>query len=60
MIFSEGCGSGDAILIPPDKDLLIHVTSPGFREWDESAGAGKAVRLRPGERLDLNARLRAL
>ena len=26
-----------AIPVPPDKQLLVHVSSTGFHEWDESA-----------------------
>ena len=38
MIFSESCGSADAILIPPDKDVLLHVSAPGL-----VSGAGVLV-----------------
>jgi hypothetical protein len=56
-IHGETCDSGRFILIPSDKDLLLHVTSQGFNEWDESAGAGKPIRLTSGERLSLDVRL---
>ncbi|HEX4137787.1 MAG TPA: hypothetical protein VHY84_24470 [Bryobacteraceae bacterium] len=49
IIFSESCGSDGVVLIPPNKDLAIHITSPGFHEWDESAGRGKAIRMPPRE-----------
>jgi hypothetical protein len=57
MIFSESCGSDAAVLIPPDKDLVIHITSPGFREWDESAAKGKAIRMPPGSQVELYVQL---
>jgi hypothetical protein len=55
--FSTSCYSNRAVLIPPDKDLLLHVTSEGFREWDESAGRGKPIRLSSGSRLTLLVQL---
>jgi len=33
------------------------VTSQGFREWEESFGAGKHIRIAPGKRLTLDAQL---
>jgi hypothetical protein len=44
-------------LIPPDRDLLLHVSSPGFREWQESVGSGRPIRLTPGARLRLDVQL---
>jgi hypothetical protein len=52
--------SSKPVLLPPDKDLLIHVTYPGFKEWKESAGKGKPIRLAPGERLTLDVQLEPL
>jgi hypothetical protein len=44
-----------AIVIPPDTEVRVHVSSEGFQEWDESAGAGKSIRLRSGayQKLDI-------
>ena len=56
-IFSEGCFSDRIILLPPDKDLLLHVTSRGFLEWDESVGLGKPIRIASGNSLDLDVQL---
>jgi hypothetical protein len=57
LIFSESCGSDGVVLIPPNKDVVIHITSPGFREWDESAGRGKAIRMPPGSKVELYVQL---
>jgi hypothetical protein len=57
IIFSESCGSDGIVLIPPDKDLVIHITSPGFHEWDESAGRGKSIRMPPGSHVELYVQL---
>jgi hypothetical protein len=56
-LFSMGCYSNHIILLPPDKDLLLHVTSDGFREWNESVGRGKPIHLASGTRLTLDAQL---
>lgn len=56
-IYGESCGSRRFILIPPDRDLLLHVTSQGFQEWDESAEAGKPIRLTSGDHLSLDVHL---
>lgn len=56
-LFSGEWPSSQPILVPPDKDLLLHVTSSGFLEWDESMGAGKPVRIASGNRLTLDVQL---
>ncbi|MFZ0742865.1 MAG: carboxypeptidase-like regulatory domain-containing protein [Terracidiphilus sp.] len=56
-IFSGGCPSSQAVLVPSDKDLLLHVTSWGFLEWEESVGAGKPIHIAPGNRLTLDVQL---
>ena len=56
-VFSMSCYSNHVVLIPPDKNLLLHVTSDGYREWDESAGRGKSLRLASGVRITLDIQL---
>lgn len=56
-IFSGGFSLPQPILVPSDKDLLLHVTSWGFKEWEQSVGAGKHIRIAPGNRLSLNVQL---
>ena len=53
-VFEAACGSNAVVLVPPDKDLLLHVTADGFREWEESAEAGKPIRLHSGTRRTLD------
>jgi len=57
LIFSMSCYSTKVVLLPPDKDVLLHVTSDGFREWKESVGTGKPLRLATGTRLTLDVQL---
>jgi len=45
--FKDGAADRE-IQIPPDKDVILHVTAEGFQEWRESAGPGKAMRVSPG------------
>jgi len=56
-MFSTSCGSNRVILIPPDKSLLLHIWSDGFREWKESIGKGKLIHLPSGIRLTLDVQL---
>ena len=56
-VFTMSSYANHVILIPPDKDLLLHVTSDGFREWSESVGKGKLIHLASGARLKLDVRL---
>ena len=56
-IFGGGFSSSRAILVPSARDLLLHVTSWGFLEWEESVGAGKHIHIAPGNRLTLDAQL---
>ena len=56
-LFAMSCYSDHVILVPPDTNLLLHVKSDGFREWDESIGAGKPLNIPSGSRLALDVRL---
>jgi hypothetical protein len=49
-----------AIPVPPDKQLLVHVASTGFREWDESVGKGKLLLVQSGTRLTWDIQLEPL
>jgi hypothetical protein len=49
-----------AISVPPDKQLLVHVSSAGFREWDKSAGKGKPFLVHSGARLNWDIQLEPL
>jgi hypothetical protein len=49
--------SAQLILVPPDRNLLLHVTAEGFREWDESIGTGRPVNVPSGRRLVLDVQL---
>jgi Carboxypeptidase regulatory-like domain len=51
------CKSSELILVPPDRNLILHITAGGFREWDESAGTGKLIFVPSGTRLTLTVQL---
>ncbi len=57
LLFTTSCYSSRIVLVPPDKNLLLHVSSDGFREWEESVGRGRPVHLTPGARLTLDVQL---
>lgn len=57
LIFSHSCASTRTILIPPDRDLLLHITSSGFHEWSESTGDGMPLRLQSGTSVTLEVQL---
>ena len=59
LIFGGGFSLPDPILVPSDRDLLLHVSSWGFKEWEESVGAGKHIRIAPGSRVTLDVQLEA-
>jgi hypothetical protein len=48
----------DVFMIPPDKDLLVYVSSPGFRAWPDNAG--KRIHLSSGAQLNLDVPLTPL
>ncbi len=56
LLFSMSCYSNHVVLLPPDRDVLLHVMSEGFKEWEESVGNGKPFRLSSGAEstLDIN------
>jgi hypothetical protein len=57
LLFTISCYSNHVVLMPPDTDILLHVTSEGFHEWEESIGKGKPLRLASGADLTLNIQL---
>jgi hypothetical protein len=56
-LFRIDCDSDHVVLIPPDQNLLLHVKSDGYREWDESIGTGKPINAPSGGVLTLNVQL---
>lgn len=56
-IFSNGQGTDKPVLVPPNRDLLVHVKSRGYKEWYVSPGKGKPIHIAPGERMDLDVAL---
>jgi hypothetical protein len=56
-LFTMSCYSNKVILIPPDRSLLLHISSDGFREWNESIGKGKPIHLASGARLKIDVQL---
>jgi hypothetical protein len=48
------------IEVPPNRDFILHVTAGGFREWSESIGGGKVLRVPSGTEVTLNAQLQPL
>jgi hypothetical protein len=59
-LFTISCYSDHVILVPADRNLLLHVTSEGFREWDESVETGKPINVPSGSRLTLDVQLESL
>jgi hypothetical protein len=57
LVFSMSCYSTRVVLIPPNEDLLLHVSADGFREWQESLGEGKSIHLASGSQLQLDVQL---
>jgi carboxypeptidase family protein len=56
-LFGMSGRSDQVILVPPDRNLLLHVTEEGFREWDESVGRGKTINVPPQHRLTIEVQL---
>ena len=42
------------VLVPPDQDVKLRVTSKGFRERKESKGRGKRIHLSAGQKMTIN------
>jgi hypothetical protein len=57
LAFSMSCFSTKIVLLPPDKNLFIHIISDRFREWKESVGKGKMLHLTSGSQLTLDVEL---
>jgi hypothetical protein len=54
--FSFSCDDY-SFLVPPDKDVKLHVTSKGFHEWRQSVGRGKLIHIPSGEVLTVDVEL---
>ena len=59
-LFSLSGRSDELILVPPDRNLLLHVKADGFQEWDRSVGAGMPVNVPSGSTLSLDVPLEPL
>jgi hypothetical protein len=57
VLFRVSCYSNHVVLIPPDRNVLLHVSSDGFRERQESVGTGRPIYLPSGTRLKLDVQL---
>lgn len=57
LLFDMSCPSNHVVLVPPDKNILVHVTSAGFYEWEESVGRGKPLHLTSGTQSKLDVQL---
>ena len=57
IILSSGGSSTEPVLVPADKDLLLHVTSWGFLEWAGSVGAGRPIHIPSGNHFTLDVEL---
>ena len=56
-LFTMSCYSDHVILVPPGKNLLLHINSDGFHEWEESIGKGKPLNLPSGKEMVLDVQL---
>jgi hypothetical protein len=43
-------GATDALLLPPNENVLLKVSAPGYREWPYDNSPGYLLNLLPGER----------
>jgi hypothetical protein len=56
-LFSMSGLSDYVILVPPDRNLLLHVVAEGFREWNESIGRGRPINVPSESKLTLHVQL---
>lgn len=52
-----GSAADRATNIPSNRDLLLHVSAKGYREWDQSVGVGKPIHVAPGEWVKMEVHL---
>ena len=41
--------AADPLLLPPNKNILLHASAPGYREWPYDGSPGYVLNLLPGE-----------
>jgi hypothetical protein len=39
----------DGLLLPPNENVLLKVSAPGYREWPYDGSTGYVLNLLPGE-----------
>ena len=57
---SMSCLSDRTVLVPPDRTVLLNVSSEGYREWRKTARKGKRLHMRSGAQQFLNVQLELL
>lgn len=50
-------GAADALLVPPNENILLNASSPGYREWPYDRSPGYLVNLLPGEHKTIDVEL---
>lgn len=52
-----GLGADTGLPVPPDRDVLVHVKAPGFRQAKETGRREKVVHIPSGTRMPLEVHL---
>jgi hypothetical protein len=47
----------DDLLLPPNEDILLKVSAPGYREWPYDGSPGYVINLLPGEHMTIDVPL---
>lgn len=56
--YSHGTRPGSPILLPPNEDILITVSAPGYESWPGAKGPGRLINIKPGATQTLEVRLK--
>ena len=51
-------GSDQVLLVPPNEDIHLRVSAPGYEAWPEGQSQGRLINLLPGQHVTLEMSLR--
>ena len=51
--------TSDALLLPPNENVLLQVSAPGYREWPYDGSPGYVLNMLPGERKAIDVKLQS-
>jgi hypothetical protein len=56
---TQSQATSDALVLPPNENVLLKVSAPGYREWPYDGSPDYVLNMLPGERKAVDVRLQS-